>query len=679
MRSKLIATVFAAVFVLAAANRTLESRMQQAIDLMETKGDIAGAMRLFEEVAKGADRGLAARSLLYLGDCRAKLGQQDARRHYERIVREYSEQREIAAEARTRMGAGAAHPAMSARRVWSGPKVDVLGTVSPDGRYLSFVDWETGDLAMRDLVLGQNRRLTNKGSWNENDEFAEESAISRDGKQIAYSWFNKEFRYEIRLANVNGEPDHSRLFDNEEIDWVAPHDWSPDGKWIAVQITRKDNTGQIGVISTANGALRVLKSVDWRGPTKMYFSSDGHYLAYDLPPHETSDQRDIFLLALDGSREIKAVEHPANDVLLGWCPNGGCLLFGSDRSGSYGLWAVKVAEGKTQGPPEFLKPDIGQPWSMGITRSGAMVYSVNSSVRDLQLAKMDLQTGKLTSTPMRPVQTYVGSNGFPGFSPDGKYLSYVSRRDQASRVIVLGVKSLITGETREHRLPLSGFYVPRWAADSRSVVAQGRDRKGRLGIYGVNIESGETSPLVLSEPGGYVNSVGFSSDNRKLYYRRQDPSTREDVVLERDLDSGRDREVTRGRHLFTGFVSPDGRYLSYRAPDREEKASVLWVIPVAGGAAREVLRVKEPEFVNPGPFLGDSVLVRKVLDSGNQAAEFWLAPLHGGQARKLDLEVTNARNLQIHPDGRQVVFEAGENRGEVWVLENFLPARQEGR
>ena len=60
------------------------------------------------------------------------------------------------------------------------------GSVSPDGRVISFTDWDTGDLALHDVTTGQNRRLTtNKKDW---DAYAIGSAISRDGRHIAYGW-----------------------------------------------------------------------------------------------------------------------------------------------------------------------------------------------------------------------------------------------------------------------------------------------------------------------------------------------------------------------------------------------------------------------------------------------------------------------------------------------------------
>ena len=118
----------------------------------------------------------------------------------------------------------------------------------------------------------------------------------------------------------------------------SPQDWSPDGKWIAVHVVRKDGPGEISLLSVQDGSLRVLKSVDFK-PLRMFFSPDGQYLAYDLPTSDTG-QYDIFILATDASSEIAAVAHPSNDVLAGWSPDGTRLLFSSDRSGSTDLWAL---------------------------------------------------------------------------------------------------------------------------------------------------------------------------------------------------------------------------------------------------------------------------------------------------------------------------------------------------
>ena len=58
----------------------------------------------------------------------------------------------------------------------------------------------------------------------------------------------------------------------------------------------------------------MLKSVDWRGSSNMFFSPDGKYLGYDLPESDTARQRDVFVLAIDGTREIPAVVHRGQDL-----------------------------------------------------------------------------------------------------------------------------------------------------------------------------------------------------------------------------------------------------------------------------------------------------------------------------------------------------------------------------
>jgi Tol biopolymer transport system component len=71
---------------------------------------------------------------------------------------------------------------------------------------------------------------------------------------------------------------------------------------------------------------------------------------------------------------------------------------------------------------------------------------------------------------------------------------------------------------------------------------------------------------------------------------------------------------------------------------------------------------------------GQGVLFVKQPDSRVAKMELWLAPLEGGQPRKLDLTAPNLRDLSVHPDGRRIAYTAGSDRSAVWVLENFLRA-----
>ncbi|MBI4908182.1 MAG: PD40 domain-containing protein [Acidobacteria bacterium] len=652
-----------------------ELQLQSAIQTENVDGDLKSAIEQYRKVIdrRGTSRDVVAKALVRLGLCYEKQGNAEARKQFERVVREYGDQKEAVATARARIAASAkpSHDSgVVARQIWVGPKVQPYGSISPDGRYISYSEGGAGDLAVHEIATGTDRRLTTTST--RAGDYAENSVISRDGRQVAYAWFNlnEGRRYELRLANLVGDPNPRRLFANGDINWVAPHDWSPDGKLIAVMLMRKDRSAQIGLVAAGDGSLRVLKSVDWRGATNMSFSPDGNYLAFDLPTQEASPKHDVYVLAVNGSRETPAVVHPSDDVLLGWSPDGKHLLFGSDRTGSMGLWAQGIVSGTLQGAARLVKPDIGRPQSLGVTASGAIYFGITTSSPDVQIATFNFNTGEFLSPPVNPIQEYVGTNSHPDWSRDGKYLSYVSRRD------VLAIRTLATGEVRVLRPNMAGITQPRWALDGRSLLVSGTDLKGRRGIYRVDAQSGEVSPIVTA---GIIHQQ--SRDGKKLYYNKGG------VFVERDLASGEEREAIRTRvGMGIPNLSPDSRYAAARVQDPSTKAFTIMLFPIAGGGEpRELFRVPAPKRAEN--FLlwtpdSSGVIVGTFIDGKEDQIEFWRLSLDGAQPRPLG-NALNARNpggppIRVHPDGRQIAFVGGRRANEVWALENFLPALNVG-
>jgi Tol biopolymer transport system component len=679
--------------VIAQVQSNAEAALKAAMDKEVVQGDLKGAIEQYKKIAESKDRSLAAKALIRMAECYQKLGDAESRKIYEQVVKDYADQKEAVAFARARLGAPTQNAGIITRQVWTGPKVDAYGTVSPDGRFLSFTDWDTGDLALHDFATGQDRHLTNKGTWEQSDEQAILSTISRDGKQVAYEWHDGRSLFEVRLIDLNGGKPRV-LVPNRPGMEIMPLDWSPDGRWIAVLVFRNpspDVQGQIGLVSTADGTLRLLKSVD-RPLFKLTFSPDGKYLAYDL---EANRKWEIRVLAVDGISETTALAQPDNDRVLGWSPDGK-LLFASDRSGLSGIWSIAITDGKPQGAPELIKANVN-PNSLGLSRSGALYYSVVTSGRDVYVASVDFETGKVLSAPNPVPQPYLGLNDFPQWSRDGKYLAYLSRREaseRSRRLTILAIRSVETGKVRElnpkmRMLNRGNFPQPLWSPDGGSLVVNGADLQGRAGVYRIDTQNGEAVPVVLDDPGREnVSTRAWSLDGRTLYLARVDVKSRVAMLFARDMQSGQEREILRRQYpreypVAIGGVapSPDGRLLAVTVFDGSTQSGSLLVIPAGDGEARELLHTSNSGPEQLGVFVawtpdGKYVIFRK---GGPPATrETFRIPAEGGAATKYGAEWTPGP-FSINPDGRQVAFPMGEHKIEIWALENFLPKPVAGR
>jgi Tol biopolymer transport system component len=467
--------------------------------------------------------------------------------------------------------------------------------------------------------------------------------------------------------------DSRPLVNNQDILGAAPFDWSPDNTWIAAGLHRRDGTNQIALVDARTGALRILKSLDWKSPEKIFFSPDGRFIAYDLMTRDDRNEREVYVMAADGSRETTVVAHPSQNVVLGWSPDGRHLLFASDRSGSFGMWAIPIGDGAPKGPAVLLKPDIATAWSLGLTPTGTMYVWKYASPVLVQASTIDLKTGKLTSSPSN-FQQFIGSRGRPEWSPDGNRLAYQSCNPLGAGPCQLWIRSIDTGHQREVKLKLGYFFFPSWSPDGRELLVRGRDLRGRNnGLYRIDIESGEATLVSGSALG--QSQPKWAADGKHVHYRRGSS------VIERNLASGDERELVRIAHDTPGeiAVSPDGRHVAYLA--RQKPGSYgLFIIPIAGGTSQLLLAAEAPErLMYRFDWTADGAAIAIATrhdDTANQA--LWMVPIDGGKPRRLDVDINNwllGDGFRFDRAGKRVAFvaAAGKPGLEIRALENFLP------
>jgi serine/threonine protein kinase/Tol biopolymer transport system component len=574
---------------------------------------------------------------------------------------------------------------MGQRHVWDVPPMSaLLGGISSDGRYLSYVDWTAGNLAVCDLTTQVSWLVTRNTdpTWKTSDGSNECSIIAPDGKQIAYSWrnhTNPEF-YDLRIVDLDGANMRVLYREPNAVFYLAPHDFSPGGREVLAcfcgaeqslvdeRTGRRLSSGSLVLVSVADGSVRILKTWQRCGvPNRARFSPDGRYIAYGFDHEDDLTRQDIFLMDLDGGSEITLIEHPANDQLCGWTPDGRRVIFASDRSSKRDLWMIEVAGGLPQGEPRKLMGSFDG-WPIGFTTDGSFYYGIGTQASNVYVAQLDSTGLTLLGEPEIASSQFVGSTTMGDWSPDGRFLAY---RVGAGRLAGRSITVCSVETSQEQRVapedlfrPNSRMVGPRWSPDGRSLLLCGEGQEGGRGLYTVNVETG-VAALIATTRDGLLRLAVWSPDSTSIYTRSPRSINRLDLATGKETELYRvEGGITRGLD-----VSPDGRWLTFCRGDDS-----LVVMPSAGGEPREVGHLDEDE-VNTG--LGH-VFVRWTPDGGyllfpKRQKELWQVNINTGEQRQIGAVPGDLVDATVHPDGRQIALTVQQGGSALWVMENFLP------
>jgi dipeptidyl aminopeptidase/acylaminoacyl peptidase len=285
--------------------------------------------------------------------------------------------------------------------------------------------------------------------------------------------------------------------------------WTPDGK----QLCFTSEVGPSGhhtlfLLTIASGAVKQLlpEEENALGDSSASFSPDGKWLAFAR--FEGANNSDLLLQRL--GRDLKVEGRPIVVKEAGvsprdpvWTPDGKRVLF-LDRS--------RIMETTVGQPAHTLylsdSPFTGLAASAGSARLVACRQNGREQMWTLPLTANGM---KVASSPEPLAQSTAGESS-PRFSPDGRWLAFLSRRTGATEVWLANFDG-----SNPRQLTHASFYAAgyvRWSADSRYIAFQGRlPRTPQL--YIVGIENGTVRQITFS-PRGFMGP-SWSLDGQFLY------------------------------------------------------------------------------------------------------------------------------------------------------------------
>jgi Tol biopolymer transport system component len=379
-----------------------------------------------------------------------------------------------------------------------------------------------------------------------------------------------------------------------------------------------------------------------------------------------------------------------------WTPDDGHIVFASNRSGAFGLWAIPMRNGKPERTAVPVKRDTGRILSIGMTRSGSLYYVPYESGEGLRMFQvaLDPATGKASGTRKEISERFVGFNINAAWSADGKSVAFKRQRAENQEISEIVVRSEETKAERTYTPPdwvnvRYGFGpgAPEWLADGGGFFIGVEPIPGQARWLGRMTLDGQFTRLVqIPAQLGWIASL--SPDNKTAYAftRRGDsPTGAYAGVAAVDLATGQFKktfEAAAGSRVFSADASPDGRslavYVIVETGGRATSATI-WTMSVDGSNPREIYVAKPPISTAPDHLQWSR--------DGNlffqEAGRLMRISSQGGGPEFTGLTHSGAdQRFWLSPDGTRVSFNEGAQLtrlNEIWAIDNLMSALKTGR
>ncbi len=644
-------------------------------------GDLKGAIAEYRKIAQKFSKQpeVAAQALLKMGECQEKLGEAEARKSYERVVKEYAGAGSVVVQARARlaaMGGGGTAGAVS-RMVVAQLPYWFTGSPNPtsaDGRLLFFSMRDANEVwypALLDLNSGQHKVLSKAPGYS----YVDTGVLSADQSLLSYTAQPSPGRIDLIVANADGSNPRRLYQGNPEAVWFYPIGFSSDKRSIFITFNRKaahPSPGyHLGSLDVASGTLKVLKEIPRGQLASASLSPDGKWIAYAVHQSEGSANHDIAVLASDLSSDVVIVSNAANDRSPVWTADGKGILFVSNRRGTNDVLLVPVLNGKPAGEQKLVRQDMGNIDLLGASTSGSLRYRLKAGSTVFLQSTLDESTGKFSSF-RRLDEEFLGAKSQPKISPDSKQLAYLREPEHAKDRAILGVRDLASGKEREVFPSLRFVRSLTWMPDGRRMAVYGIDHKGKTGDFLVDMETGMTTGLPSDEDlGAYTKGGGnllVSPDGKTLYHSAF--KTESGAMFRKDLATGSTKLLFEGQG-YVNFprISPDGRWIIYSDNRGSEAKRMLRLVSTADGSIRDI---GEGLYCQGFSADSQSIFVMNENDPQfkNRIATLYRMPLLGGEKVPVTGPLKGPDSLNVM--GNTAIYRENTNHQEIWSLDNFM-------
>ena len=663
---------------------------QKALAKERAEGNLEEAISLYQKVMEVAkDKSLAADAQLHIGLCYEKLGKTEAIKAYEQVLKNFPSQSKQVAAARERLSAlKREEPSgLYSTKIFEGELAVLVQDISPDGKklVLSPIDEKGINIAVYDLSTKQMDYVTHYG-WEKQVRFAK---WSPDGNKIVFhqSGLDPAGPAEIAVSTLEGKTRILYRVENMKEGYPVPYAWLPDGSAILTGIFKTGTRGgTLGFIPVSGGSFKGLHSLKDNAQMSHEtadVSPDGRFVVFqDKNPQ---GKYDLYIIGTDGSSLEVLSDHPADEGLPRWSPDGKHIVFGSLRHGRPALWGIGVKGGKPVGEPFFIKEGLSLfPQSLLNWTKQGLAYKEIIRVQDIYIVSIDPDSLKITEKPRQIEYTPTGGNVCPSWSPNGEELAFVAINPLTiqftgeNKIVVVPVNG---GEPQEflnaakYRAALA-IHDLRWLPDGSGLSLSdfgGRGLKSTL--HQLDLKTGKWKKWPI--PVQSWTRTERNADRKSFFYARHGFRHDKPGIIEHNLETGAERYVYKPEGELGSVFRQLKCSRDYTKLVFTEDQARIKLVDLKTGEQRDVSSAYHGGLA----WSPDS---KHLISTGENnklgfPTAMFILNVNDGSTRKLDLGFPEGKTFfspTWSPDGRQIAFMVQSQKHELFLMKNVIPEEQ---
>jgi tricorn protease len=455
---------------------------------------------------------------------------------------------------------------------------EVYPRFSPDGKSIAFASNRYGnyDVFVVSATGGTPRRLTYHTG---NDEVV---GWSRDSKNVIFraargdgAFPNVAVLYQIAATGGMETP--------LPVDWGYWGSYSPDGKSLVFnrhpstwsrQHYRGSYAADLWIANLADKSYTKLLGDEQYNRYWPMWGADGsiYFVADPLPndksvkpgsPEVRKSANNIYKIPANGSGQpTQVTKHTDGNVFWPSMSSDGKTIVYEDN---FGIWKLDVASGRTSEIKLNITTDEKDNEAEIETVTNEVdAFDLSPSGRRAVISTrgqiLTIATDRGDITRVNPDKMASRSDQ-PKWSPDGKYVAFVSDRSGRDEVWVSDPE----GRTPKKITDLDnekGALV--WSPDSKLLLYTAADKK----LYSYSVADAKTS-VISSSDLSRIGSVSISPDSKWVAFSKQDRTVRSHVYIA-PIAGGEERHLSDERLMYSetnAVWTADGRYIVFTSAE----------------------------------------------------------------------------------------------------------------